>query len=61
VRSFLHAHRLAFEHPRTQKVVRITSPLPGDLAAVLARGGDAALADELQGLAKRTEAEEARE
>jgi 23S rRNA pseudouridine1911/1915/1917 synthase len=39
-RQFLHATRLAFEHPITAAAVDITSPLPPDLAAALetARG-----------------------
>jgi 23S rRNA pseudouridine1911/1915/1917 synthase len=34
-RQFLHAHRLAFGHPRTGERLEFTSPLPGDLAAAL--------------------------
>jgi 23S rRNA pseudouridine1911/1915/1917 synthase len=34
-RQFLHATRLAFEHPFTGETVDVTSPLPDDLAAVL--------------------------
>jgi len=34
-RPFLHAERLAFEHPATGEVLTFTSPLPADLAAVL--------------------------
>ena len=33
-RQFLHAFRLAFEHPFTQEPVDLTSPLPSDLATV---------------------------
>jgi 23S rRNA pseudouridine1911/1915/1917 synthase len=36
-RQFLHATRLAFEHPVTGAAVDVTSPLPPDLAAALAR------------------------
>jgi 23S rRNA pseudouridine1911/1915/1917 synthase len=36
-RQFLHATRLAFDHPVTGARVDVTSPLPGDLAAALAR------------------------
>ena len=36
-RQFLHAARLAFEHPVTGEPVEVTSPLPADLAAALAR------------------------
>ena len=36
-RPFLHAHALAFDHPRTGERVSFSSPLPDDLAAVLAR------------------------
>jgi 23S rRNA pseudouridine1911/1915/1917 synthase len=35
-RVFLHAARLGFEHPRTGAPVGWDSPLPDDLAAVLA-------------------------
>jgi 23S rRNA pseudouridine1911/1915/1917 synthase len=40
-RQFLHAHRLAFEHPRSGERLSFSSPLPDDLAAALeaARGG----------------------
>lgn len=34
-RQFLHAHRLAFRHPRTGEPLEFTSPLPDDLAAAL--------------------------
>jgi len=34
-RQFLHAHRLAFEHPRTGEGLDFASPLPEDLAAAL--------------------------
>jgi len=36
-RQFLHAARLAFEHPFTGNRIDIESPLPDDLAAALAR------------------------
>jgi 23S rRNA pseudouridine1911/1915/1917 synthase len=36
-RMFLHAHTLAFDHPRTGERVSYTAPLPADLQAVLAR------------------------
>jgi 23S rRNA pseudouridine1911/1915/1917 synthase len=36
-RQFLHAARLAFEHPVTGKAVDIRSPLPPDLAGALER------------------------
>ncbi len=36
-RQFLHAARLAFAHPVTGAPVDVSSPLPPDLAAVLAR------------------------
>jgi 23S rRNA pseudouridine1911/1915/1917 synthase len=36
-RQFLHAARLAFEHPLTGEPIDVVSPLPPDLAAVLAR------------------------
>lgn len=35
-RPFLHAHRLAFDHPQTGDRVAFESPLPQDLADVLA-------------------------
>jgi 23S rRNA pseudouridine1911/1915/1917 synthase len=35
-RQFLHAARLAFEHPFTGAAVDVSSPLPGDLEAALA-------------------------
>jgi 23S rRNA pseudouridine1911/1915/1917 synthase len=35
-RQFLHAARLAFVHPVTGEAVDVSSPLPADLAAVLA-------------------------
>jgi 23S rRNA pseudouridine1911/1915/1917 synthase len=35
-RQFLHATRLAFDHPVTGEPVDVTSPLPPDLAAALA-------------------------
>ena len=35
-RPFLHAHRLSFDHPRTGERLSFSSPLPPDLAAVLA-------------------------
>jgi 23S rRNA pseudouridine1911/1915/1917 synthase len=34
-RQFLHAHRLAFNHPRSGEPLELTSPLPADLAAAL--------------------------
>jgi 23S rRNA pseudouridine1911/1915/1917 synthase len=36
-RQFLHATRLAFEHPFTGAAVDVVSPLPADLAAALER------------------------
>jgi len=36
-RQFLHAARLAFEHPFTEAPVDVSSPLPPDLADALAR------------------------
>ena len=35
-RQFLHAARLAFEHPVTRRAVDVSSPLPEDLVAALA-------------------------
>ena len=34
-RQFLHAHRLAFRHPRSGEQLSFTSPLPADLEAAL--------------------------
>jgi 23S rRNA pseudouridine1911/1915/1917 synthase len=34
-RQFLHAHRLAFPHPRSGAALDFSSPLPSDLAAAL--------------------------
>jgi len=34
-RQFLHAHRLAFRHPRTGEPLEFSSPLPDDLTAAL--------------------------
>jgi 23S rRNA pseudouridine1911/1915/1917 synthase len=34
-RQFLHAHRLAFRHPRTGEPLSFSSPLPPDLAGAL--------------------------
>jgi 23S rRNA pseudouridine1911/1915/1917 synthase len=34
-RSFLHSAELAFAHPRTNHQLRFTSPLPGELTAML--------------------------
>jgi 23S rRNA pseudouridine1911/1915/1917 synthase len=39
-RQFLHAARLAFEHPVTSAEVDVTSPLPDDLASALSRARD---------------------
>ncbi len=36
-RQFLHAARLAFEHPVTGAALDLESPLPDDLAAALNR------------------------
>jgi 23S rRNA pseudouridine1911/1915/1917 synthase len=36
-RQFLHANRLAFEHPFTNERIEVESPLPPDLAAYLER------------------------
>ncbi|MEX1255537.1 MAG: RluA family pseudouridine synthase [Dehalococcoidia bacterium] len=34
-RQFLHAHRLAFRHPRTGERIELSAPLPDDLARVV--------------------------
>ncbi len=39
-RQFLHAARLAFDHPRTGARLELRSPLPDDLAAALARAAE---------------------
>jgi 23S rRNA pseudouridine1911/1915/1917 synthase len=36
-RQFLHATRLAFEHPITGEPVEVLSPLPADLQSALER------------------------
>ena len=36
-RQFLHASRLAFEHPFTSERIDVESPLPDDLAVYLGR------------------------
>ena len=41
-RQFLHAQRLAFEHPVTHEAVDVRSPLPADLAAALERAATGA-------------------
>jgi 23S rRNA pseudouridine1911/1915/1917 synthase len=38
-RQFLHAARLAFDHPADGRRVEVTSPLPADLADALKRAG----------------------
>jgi 23S rRNA pseudouridine1911/1915/1917 synthase len=40
-RQFLHAGRLAFEHPVTGAAIDLSSPLPNDLETVLERAQDA--------------------
>jgi 23S rRNA pseudouridine1911/1915/1917 synthase len=40
-RQFLHATRLAFEHPLSGERVEVSSPLPADLQAALERAGTA--------------------
>jgi 23S rRNA pseudouridine1911/1915/1917 synthase len=39
-RQFLHAARLAFEHPESGQSIEIESPLPADLAEALERARD---------------------
>ena len=41
-RQFLHAERLAFEHPISGEALELTSPLPEDLREALARAQTAA-------------------
>jgi 23S rRNA pseudouridine1911/1915/1917 synthase len=36
-RPFLHAARIAFEHPVSGKRIELADPLPGDLEGALAR------------------------
>ena len=43
-RQFLHAERLAFDHPVTGARIDVRSPLPDDLAAALKRSGAAIVA-----------------
>ena len=38
-RPFLHAHHLAFDHPRTGERAAFSSPLPEELETVLRRLG----------------------
>ena len=38
-RTFLHAYKLAFDHPTTGQRLEISDPLPEDLAGVLERAG----------------------
>lgn len=38
-RCFLHARSLAVPHPRTERMISVESPLPRELAAVLAEAG----------------------
>jgi 23S rRNA pseudouridine1911/1915/1917 synthase len=38
-RPFLHAARIAFEHPVTKEAVEVDEPLPADLVASLGRAG----------------------
>lgn len=44
-RNFLHAARVAFDHPRTGKRVEVRAPLPAELRDYLAALGRAAKAD----------------
>ena len=41
-RQFLHAYRLAFDHPFTGERIDLESPLPADLSEALDRAGDVA-------------------
>lgn len=41
-RQFLHAARLAFDHPETGERIEVASPLPADLQAALERAGGTA-------------------
>jgi len=36
-RQALHAHRLAFKHPRTGETLRFEAPLPADMRELLSR------------------------
>jgi 23S rRNA pseudouridine1911/1915/1917 synthase len=38
-RQALHAWRIAFDHPRTRERVTVTSPIPDDMARVMAEAG----------------------
>lgn len=44
-RLALHAHRLAFAHPRTGETIDVESPLPRDIKSILKRLGLSASAD----------------
>lgn len=44
-RNFLHAARVAFDHPRTAKHIEVRAPLPSELRDYLAALGRAAKAD----------------
>ncbi|MGC2417382.1 MAG: hypothetical protein WA434_06525, partial [Candidatus Acidiferrales bacterium] len=44
-RNFLHAARVAFDHPRTAKRIEIRAPLPAELRDYLVALGSAAKAD----------------
>ena len=41
-RMFLHARRLAFEHPSTGQVIELEAPLPAEFESLLAALGPAA-------------------
>lgn len=36
-RQMLHAYRLVFPHPKTEEMIRVTAPLPGDFKKCLAQ------------------------
>jgi 23S rRNA pseudouridine1911/1915/1917 synthase len=40
-RNFLHAARIAFSHPRTEKRIEFRAPLPEDLVSYLRKIADA--------------------
>lgn len=39
VRQMLHAHRLSFKHPRTEKIMEFMAPLPDDMKGIVDRIG----------------------
>jgi hypothetical protein len=44
-RNFLHAARIAFDHPRTGQRIEVRAPLPPELVSYLSSVGRASKAD----------------